>query len=105
MDEVARICTGLRLTRPSINFEQLLSLEEPKPEFEAHVPAEGSGKDAWIYTVNGNAVDGECMVVRASTPWQAESLAQSGLHDTIESLRKFDKNTGLQADVEVRPLQ
>lgn len=102
MEEVARICTGLRLTRPSIDFEQLLALQEPKAEFEAHVPAE-TGKDAWIYTVDGKVVNGEAMVVRAKSPIMAETLAQEGLRDTIKVLRYHQKNTGLIAEVEMRP--
>jgi hypothetical protein len=104
MEEVARIVQGLRLTRPSITLEQLLALESPSAEFEAHVPAE-RGRAWWIYTIDGKTLDGEAMVVRASLPGQAESLAQEGLRDTIRAARKFDANTGLTAEVEVRALQ
>ena len=104
MREVARIVQGLRLTRPSINLEQLLALESPIAEFEAHVPAE-TGRDWWIYTIDGKTLDGEAMVVRASLPNQAEVMAQEGLIDTIKAAKKFNANTGLQAEVEVRALQ
>ena len=102
MDQIAQIVTGLRLTRPSIDYQQLLALVEPKAEFEAHVPAEDGGRDCWIYTVDGKLVNGEAIVVRARMPIQAETLAQEGLADTIAALRKYDANTGLQASVEVR---
>lgn len=104
MDQLAQIVTGLRLTRPSIDYAQLLALENPRAEFEAHIPAE-TGADFWIYTVDGKLVDGEAMVVRARLPIEAETRAQEGLRDTIAALKKYDANTGLQAEVEVRPLQ
>lgn len=104
MDQIAQIVTGLRLTRPSIDAAQLVALDNPRAEFEAHVPAE-SGPDFWIYTVDGKMVDGEAIVVRARLPIEAETRAQEGLRDTIAAYRKFDANTGLHADVEVRPLQ
>jgi hypothetical protein len=104
MDQLSQIVTGLRLTRPSIDIAQLLALESPRAEFEAHIPAE-TGADFWIYTVDGKMLDGEAIVVRARLPIQAETMAQEGLRDTIASLRKFDANTGLQAEVEMRPLQ
>lgn len=104
MNQVSQIVEGLRITRPSIDFEQLLALESPSAEFEAHVVAE-TGKDFWIYTVDGKTVNGECMVVRALTPNGAETLAQEGLRDTIKSLRKYEANTGLQAEVEMGPVQ
>lgn len=102
--QVAQICTGLRLTRPSIDAEQLLALESPSAEFEAHVPAE-SGPDFWIYTIDGKLFDGEAMVVRARSVIHAETLAQEGLRDTLSALRHYDANTGLSADVEMRPVQ
>lgn len=104
MKEVSIIIEGLRITRPSITVEQLLALESPSADFEAHVPAE-TGKDFWIYTVDGKLIDGEAMVVRALSPMTAETMAQEGLRDTIATYRKFDANTGLQAEVEVRPAQ
>ncbi len=104
MNEVSKIVEGLRITRPSIDFEQLMALDSPSAEFEAHVVAE-TGKDFWIYTVDGKTVNGECMVVRALSPSGAETLAQEGLRDTIKALRNYDQNTGLQAQVEVRPVQ
>lgn len=104
MEEVARIIQGLRLTRPSIDTEQLLALTEPSAEFEAHVPAE-TGKAFWLYSVNGKSLDGDFIVVRATLPQQAETMAQEGLRDTIKAARLYDANTGLQAQVEVRPLQ
>ncbi len=102
MDNIAQICTGLRITRPSLSAEQLLALDSPSAEFEAHIPAD-SGPDFWIYTINGNTYDGECMVVRAALPIKAETMAQEGLRDTIRALRRFEHNTGLQAQVEVKP--
>ena len=104
MNELARLFNGLKLSRPSIELGDLLTLDDPKATFEAHVPAE-TGRDFWVYTVSGNLVDGEAIVVRASLPQQAETLAQEGLRDTIKSLRHFDANTGIQTEVEVRPLQ
>jgi hypothetical protein len=104
MDDVSRICSGLRLTCPSLDAEQLLAMVNPSAEFEAHVPAE-TGKDFWIYTINGKTFDGDLIVVRASLPGQAETLAQEGLADTINGLRHFKANTGLQAEVEMRPAQ
>ena len=106
MDEVSRIVTGLRMTRPSITLEQLLALEEPSAQFEAHVAAD-VGKDFWIYTVNGQLCDGEAIVVRASKflPEVAETLAQEGLRDTIKAAKTYNANTGLQATVEVKGLQ
>lgn len=103
MDDLSRICTGLRLTRPSLSAEQLLALDNPSAEFEAHVPAE-TGLDFWIYTINGNTYDGEAMVVRAKLPNGAETLAQEGLRDTLKALRHYQTNTGLQAEVEVKPV-
>jgi len=104
MDEVSRIVTGLRLTCPSITLEQLLALDSPSASFEAHVPAE-TGKDFWIYTVNGQTLDGEVIVVRANYPGGAETMAQEGLRDTIMAARNYDANTGLQSTVEVRTVQ
>lgn len=106
MDEVSRIVTGLRMTRPSITFEQLLALEEPSAQFEEHVAAD-VGKDFWIYTVNGQLVDGDAIVVRASKffPEVAEDLAQGGLIATINAAKSYNANTGLQATVEVKGLQ
>lgn len=104
MDDLSRIVTGLRLTLPSIDHEQLLALVDPSASFEAHIPAE-TGKDFWLYSVNGKTLDGEIIVVRASLPQLAEQLAQEGLHDTIAAAMSFSANTGLQAEVEMRPLQ
>ena len=104
MDELSRVVTGLRLTLPSIDHEQLLALVDPSASFEAHIPAE-TGKDFWLYSVNGKTLNDEIIVVRASLPQLAEQLAQDGLHDTIAAARQFDVNTGLQAEVEVRPAQ
>lgn len=104
MNELVRVVQGLKNSRPSIDLEQLMALESPSAEFEAHIAAE-QGRDFWVYTVDGNLLDGEVMVVRASLPLQAESLAQEGLHDTISALRKFDANTGLQSTVEVRGVE
>lgn len=104
MDELTRVVTGLRLTCPSINLEQLLALHEPRASFEAHFPAE-TGKDFWLYTVDGKTLDGECIVVRAALPQLAEQMAQEGLAETIKAARKYDANTGLQAEVQVRPMQ
>lgn len=104
MDELLRVCQGLSATRPQINLEQLLALESPSATFEAHIPAE-QGRDFWIYTVDGKTLEGEAMVIRASLPNQAEALAQEGLSDTITAARKFNANTGLQAEVEVRGVE
>lgn len=104
MNELMRIVSGLRSSRPSINLEQLLALVEPRAEFEAHIPAE-TGRDFWIYTVDGKTLDGEVIVVRASLPNQAEAMAQEGLSDTISAAKKFDANTGLSIETEVRGVQ
>jgi hypothetical protein len=104
MNDLARIINGLSLSRPSIDFADLLALDAPVATFEVHIPAD-TGRDYWVYSVNGSLLDGEAIVVRASLPIQADTLAQEGLRDTIKSLRHFDANTGIQADVEVRPLQ
>jgi hypothetical protein len=104
MDELLRVCQGLSATRPQINLEQLLALVEPSATFEAHIPAE-TGRDFWVYTVDGNTLEGEAIVVRASLPNQAEAMAQEGLHDTIKAANKFNANTGLQAEVEVRGVE
>ena len=106
MDEVSRIIQGLRLTYKSITLGELVELESPSAEFEAHVAAD-VGKDYWIYTVNGRLLDGEAIVVRASKffPDVAENLAQEGLRDTIKAAKRYNANTGLQATVEVRGLQ
>jgi hypothetical protein len=101
MNELIRVCDGLRANRPSIDLAQLLALEEPSAEFEAHIPAE-TGRDFWVYTIDGKTLDGEVIVVRASLPGQAETLAQHGLSDTIAAARDFDANTGLQATVEMQ---
>lgn len=101
MDELSRIVTGLRLTLPSIDQEQLLALVDPSASFEAHIPAE-VGKDFWLYSVNGKTLDGDLIVVRASLPQGAEQLAQEGLRDTIAAAKSFNMNTGLQASVEVK---
>ena len=102
MNEISRVCQGLSVSRPSLDPQQLLALIDPSPEFEAHIPAE-TGKDAWIYTVNGKTLEGECLVVRATWPWQAETLAQEGLADTIAALRKLDQATGLSVSAEAKP--
>ena len=104
MNELVRVCQGLSATRPQIDLEQLLALDSPSATFEAHIPAE-QGRDFWIYTVNGSTLEGEAIVVRASLPGQAESLAQEGLADTIAAAKKFDMNTGLQSTVEVRGVE
>lgn len=104
MDELLRVCQGLSATRPQINLEQLLALVEPSATFEAHIPAE-QGRDYWIYTVNGQTLEGEAIVVRASLPNQAEAMAQEGLADTIEAARKYDANTGISAEVEMRGVE
>jgi hypothetical protein len=104
MNEVTRILTGLEATRPRLEVGDLLLLDEPNATFEVHVPAE-TGEDFWIYTVNGSTLDGDCIVVRASTPNKAETVAQEGLRASISALKTYDNNTGLQAEVEVRGLQ
>jgi len=104
MDELLRVCSGLSATRPQINLEQLLALESPSASFEAHISAE-TGRDYWIYTVDGNTLEGEAIVVRASLPNQAENLAPVGLLDTIKAARKYDANTGIQGTVEVRGVE
>lgn len=102
MDQISQICLGLKASRPSLDAPQLLALENPSAEFEAHIPAE-TGPDFWVYTINGSTYDGECMVVRAKLPNAAETLAQEGLRDTIKALKHYDENTGIHAEVEVRP--
>ena len=104
MDDLLRVCQGLSATRPQINLEQLLALDSPSATFEAHLPAE-TGRDYWIYTVDGKTLEGEAIVVRASLPNQAECMAQEGLQDTISAARNFNLNTGLQSTVEVRGLE
>jgi hypothetical protein len=104
MNELTRICKGLSATRPTLNLEQLVALEEPFATFETHIPAE-QGRDFWIYTVDGKTLEGEVIVVRASLPNQAEAMAQEGLRDTIAAYKKFDMSTGLEATVEVRGVQ
>lgn len=104
MEELLRVCQGLSATRPSIDLEQLLALVSPSAEFEAHIPAD-TGRDYWVYTINGNTLEGEVIVVRASLPGQAETMAQEGLHDSIKAAQKFDMNTGLQSTVEVRGVE
>lgn len=104
MEELLRVCKGLSASRPSIDLEQLLALASPSAEFEAHIPAD-EGRDYWVYTINGKTLDGEVIVVRASLPNQAETLAQEGLNDSIDAARKFDMNTGLQSTVEVRGVE
>lgn len=104
MDELLRICRGLSATRPQIDLEQLLALVSPSATFEAHIPAE-TGRDFWVYTVDGKTLEGETIVVRASLPNQAEAMAQEGLRDTIASAKKYNMNTGLQAEVEVRGVE
>lgn len=106
MDELTRIVRGLQANRPSINLEQLLALESPQAEFEAHVAAD-VGQDFWVYTIDGKLLDGEAMVVRAPKfmPDIAESRAQGGLLETIAAAKRFDVNTGLQSTVEFRGLE
>jgi hypothetical protein len=104
MNELLRVCSGLSATRPQIDLEQLLALESPSATFEAHIPAE-QGRDFWIYTVDGKTLEGEAIVVRASLPGQAEAMAQEGLHDTITAARKYNANTGLQAEVSVKGVE
>lgn len=101
MNELMRVCQGLSSTRPQINLEQLIALESPLATFEAHIPAE-SGRDYWVYTVDGNTLEGDAIIVRASLPNQAEAMAQEGLADTIQAAIKYNANTGLTAEVEVR---
>lgn len=104
MDELLRVCQGLSATRPQIDLEQLLAIDEPEATFEAHIPAE-QGRDFWVYTVNGSTLEGEAIVVRASLPNQAERMAQEGLAETIKAAHRFDANTGLTAEVEVRGVE
>jgi hypothetical protein len=104
MNELLRVCSGLSATRPQIDLEQLLALESPSATFEAHIPAE-QGRDYWVYTVDGKTLEGEAIVVRASLPGQAEAMAQEGLSDTITAARKYNANTGLQAEVSVKGVE
>lgn len=99
-----RVCQGLSATRPQINLEQLLALESPFATFEVHIAAE-QGRDYWVYTINDCTLEGEVIVVRASLPNQAEMMAQEGLSDTIAAAKRYDANTGLQAEVEVRGVE
>lgn len=98
--EVAQIIKGLRLTLPSIDGDKLLSIDNPLASFEAHVVAE-TGKDYWIYSVNGSLLHGEAIVVRASLPVEAENLAQNGLRTTIDAFRHHTENTGFQIEAKV----
>lgn len=102
MDTISQIHAGLRATLPSIDYNDLLAMEDPSAEFEAHCAAE-TGKDYWFYSVCGKLVNGDVILVRASTPLTAETLAQEGLRDTLAALRRHRDNTGLEATVEMRP--
>jgi len=101
MDDVSRILTMLAATRPSVSWADLAEGDR-HATFEAHVPAE-SGDDFWIYTVNGHTVDGDCIVVRAKLPIQAETVAQEGLQASCAAAKTYDAGTGLHATVEMRP--
>ena len=101
MNDLARILTMLAATRPSIELGDLL-INEPSATFEQHLPADDGGRDIWIYTVNGATLDGDCIVVRARIPIEAETMAQEGLAATVASLKNFDANTGLHAEVTVQ---
>ncbi len=101
MDDISRILTMLAATRPRLELADLAEGER-SATFEAHVPAE-TGKDFWIYTVDGCTVDGDCIVVRASLPIEAETIAQEGLRSSCASAKAFDAGTGLHAEVSVRP--
>lgn len=101
MDEINLICLGLKATLPSIDLAGLLTLDDPRAVFEEHATAE-TGPDYWVYSVNGKTLDGELMVVRATLPIQAETLAQEGLRDTIAALTRLRDETGVQSTVEMR---
>lgn len=109
-NEVCQIIQGLRLVHKSITLGELIELESPSAEFEAHV-ASDVGKDFWIYSINDNGrrflLDGDAIVVRASKflPDVAETIAQQGLFETILSAKRYDANTGLHATVEIRGAQ
>lgn len=101
MNDVSRILTMLAVTRPAIQWADLAEGDR-SATFEAHVPAD-VGDDIWIYTVDGATVAGDCIVVRAKSPIQAETLAQEGLRASCASAKTFDAGTGLHATVEMRP--
>ena len=106
MNELAHVLNGLQARLPSLTVAELLALEDPSPEFEAHVAAD-VGQDFWIYSVNGHAFNGDFIVVTAPKfmPQLAEDRAQEGLRETLRLVKTFDASTGLQATVEVRGVE
>lgn len=106
MNELSRVLNGLAADRQSLTVAELLAMESPSAEFEAHIPAD-VGNDFWVYSVNGNSFNGDFIVVRAPKfmPQIAEDRAQEGLRETVKLVRTFDASTGLQATVEVRGVE
>jgi hypothetical protein len=106
MNELSRVLNGLAADRQNLTVAELLAMESPSAEFEAHVPSDIGG-DFWIYSVNGKAFNGDFIVVRAPKfmPQIAEDRAQEGLRETIKLCKALDTSTGLQATVEVRGVE
>lgn len=104
MDQLTQIVTGLSISRPKLNSEQLLALVNPEPVAEQRVAAE-VGPPHWIYSVEGKSYDGYFITVRAALPSQADQLAMQALQDLITDLKEQQQNTGIHAEVQVRTLQ
>ena len=94
----------LRTTRPSLTWQQLAEADASllHPEFEA-----SDGHD-WLYTVSdqgpggiGKTIDGDCLLVRASSPLAAEQLAYEIIQDTARHASNF-MTVGAHVEVGVR---
>ncbi len=76
----------LRTTRPSMTWQQLAEVDASllHPEFEA-----SDGQD-WLYTVSdqgpggiGKTIDGDCLLVHATSALAAEQLAYEIIRDVF----------------------
>ena len=94
----------LRTTRPSITWQQLAESDASllHPEFEA-----SDGQD-WLYTVSdqgpggiGKTIDGDCLLVHASSPSAAEQLAHEIIQDAARHVSNY-MTVGAHVEVGIR---
>lgn len=94
----------LRTTRPSMTWQQLAESDASllHPEFET-----SDGQD-WLYTVSdqgpggiGKTIDGDCLLVNASSPLAAEQLAYEIIQDAARHASNF-MTVGAHVEVGVR---
>ena len=94
----------LRTTRPSMSWQQLAEADASLlcPEFEA------SDGQEWLYTISdqgpggiGKTIDGDCLLVCASSPLAAEQLAHEIIQDAARHASNF-MTVGAHIEVGVR---